>query len=177
VFSALACAAFSASPFTDRLTSTLLLIAAGVCIQLRLLTNMLDGLIAIEAGKHTPVGDLFNEIPDRVDDLLILVGAGIAVGTLWGMALGAACAVLAILTAYVRLLAGCLGLPQRFIGPMAKPHRMAALTLTTAAAAVETATTGTATIALGIGLGVIAAGTLLTTVRRVRLTAGDLRAR
>ena len=41
-----------------------------------------------------------------------------------GSTLGWAAAVLALLTAYIRALSGSLGLPQRFLGPMAKQHRM-----------------------------------------------------
>ena len=47
--------------------------------------------------------------------------------------LGWAAAVLAVLTAYVRVLGGSLGLTQHFIGPMAKQHRMFTLTLGDAA--------------------------------------------
>src|SRR5437867_3360995 len=44
----------------------LLWLAAAGCIQLRLLANMLDGMVAIECSRASPVGELFNEIPDRV---------------------------------------------------------------------------------------------------------------
>jgi phosphatidylglycerophosphate synthase len=178
VFSALAAGAFIAIPFSSGSAARVaLLAAAALCIQGRLLANMLDGLVAVESGKHTPTGELFNEIPDRVDDLLILTGAGLAVGTLWGGVLGVTCAVLALLTAYLRLLAGSLGLPQHFSGPMAKPQRMAALTFFCLAGAVEVMVTGTPQWALGLGLGVIAAGTLVTAISRVRRTAEDARAR
>ncbi len=178
VFSALAAGAFIAIPFSSGAVARVaLLIAAGVFIQGRLLANMLDGLVAVESGRHTPTGELFNEIPDRVDDLLILTGAGLAVGTLWGGLLGVTCAVLALLTAYLRLLAGSLGLPQHFSGPMAKPQRMAALTFLCLVGAVEVMVTGTPQWALGVGLAVIAVGTLVTVVSRVRRTAADARAR
>jgi hypothetical protein len=36
--------------------------------------------------------------------------------------------VAAVLTAYVRVLGGSIGLEEHFCGPMAKPHRMAVLT-------------------------------------------------
>lgn len=183
VFSALAAGAFIAIPLGSGSFSSgaaaraALLVAAGLCIQGRLLANMLDGLVAVESGRHTPTGELFNEIPDRIDDLLILTGAGLAIGTLWGGVLGVTCAVLALLTAYLRLLAGSLGLPQHFSGPMAKPQRMAALTFVCLAGAVEVVVTGTPQWALGVGLGVIAAGTLITAISRVRRTAADARAR
>lgn len=177
VESAAASLSFICTGISDGPVRILTLLLAAGFIQLRLLTNMLDGLIAVESGKHTPTGALFNEIPDRIDDLLILGGAGFAAATSWNIALGVTCAVLALFTAYIRLLAGSLDLPQRFLGPMAKPHRMAALTLICLAAIVEVAFTSTASWAFTAGLSVIAAGTLITTIRRIRFAARDLRAR
>ena len=49
-------------------------------IQLRLIANLLDGLVAVEGGKRTPTGELYNEAPDRIADTAVLVGAGYAVG-------------------------------------------------------------------------------------------------
>jgi phosphatidylglycerophosphate synthase len=97
--------------------------AAGV--QLRLLCNLLDGMVAIEGGRRSQVGALYNEVPDRLADSLFLVAMGHAIGVPW---LGWLAALAAAITAYIRVLGGTLGLPQDFRGPMAKPHRMAALT-------------------------------------------------
>ena len=55
-----------------------ILCAAG--IQLRLLCNVVDGLVAIEGGRKTSTGVLYNEVPDRVADIVLLVAAGYAVG-------------------------------------------------------------------------------------------------
>ena len=55
-------------------------IACAVCVQLRLLCNLLDGMVAIEGGKSTATGALFNEIPNRVADALFLVPLGYAAG-------------------------------------------------------------------------------------------------
>src|SRR5713101_4100082 len=55
---------------TTRLVQVLLLLLAAGLIQLRLLANMLDGLVAVEGGRKTATGDLFNEIPDRFADVL-----------------------------------------------------------------------------------------------------------
>ena len=85
----------------------------------------MDGMVAIEAGKQTADGAFWNEQPDRVADALILVGLGIAAGSL---ALGWAAAALAISTAYVRELGKGIDGVVDFSGPMAKPHRMALVT-------------------------------------------------
>ena len=175
VASLVACAAFAGSAGAPRSLRAACLLLAALFIQLRLLANMLDGLIAVESGRHTPTGDLFNEIPDRVDDLLILVGAGFAVANPLSIGLGLACAIFAILTAYIRVLAGSLGLPQRFTGPMAKPHRMATLTVAALMGSAEVVVTGGAAWSIQIGLGIIALGSVVTVMRRIRLAAQDLR--
>ena len=100
----------------------------GACgVQMRLLANLLDGMVAVHANKASPLGEVFNEVPDRFSDLVILVGLGYAAGgnpTLGGLAAAGA-----ILTAYVRAFGASLGLGQDFRGPMAKPQRMFFVTL------------------------------------------------
>lgn len=92
-------------------------------IQGRLLCNVVDGLVAVEGGKHTALGALYNEFPDRVADSIVMVALGYALAQ---PAAGWLAALLAAFTAYVRVFGGALGQPQRFLGPMAKQHRMAA---------------------------------------------------
>ena len=101
--------------------------AAGV--QLRLFCNLMDGLLAVEGGLKSVTGELFNEIPDRISDALILVPLGYAGASEWSIALGWAAAVGAILTAYIRALGASITGEHDFSGPMAKPHRMAAVTV------------------------------------------------
>jgi phosphatidylglycerophosphate synthase len=106
---------------------SLLLIPAALFIQLRLLCNMLDGMVAIEHQKKSIFGDLYNDVPDRFEDILIFVGAGCVFSSFaW---LGWLTALLAVLTAYIRLLGKAVGSPAYFIGPQAKQHRMFVLTL------------------------------------------------
>lgn len=102
-------------------------VAAAAFVQLRLLANMLDGMVAMETGRTSPVGELFNEIPDRVSDVAILVGLGYAAGG--RPELGWALALAAVFTAYVRAEGRVAGAPQDYSGPFAKPHRMFLVTL------------------------------------------------
>jgi phosphatidylglycerophosphate synthase len=142
------------------------LLAAAVSVQLRLLCNLLDGLLAVEGGLGSPTGEIWNDLPDRIADPLVLVGAGLAVRALpAGATLGWVAALLALLTAYVRLLGGSLGVPQSFSGPMAKPHRMFAVTVGCLAAAVESVL-GRAPWMLWAALVVIVVGAAVTTVLR-----------
>ncbi|WP_412067102.1 CDP-alcohol phosphatidyltransferase family protein [Rubrivirga sp. IMCC43871] len=152
--------------------AALFVVAAGT-VQLRLLCNLLDGLVAVEGGKGTPAGEVFNDLPDRASDLLALVPVGYAIGLPFGPELGWAAGVLAVLTAYVRVLGGACGLEQRFTGPMAKPHRMFALTVGLLAAALAVSA-GYDAVVLAATLGVIAVGSLVTAVRRTRAVLGAL---
>jgi phosphatidylglycerophosphate synthase len=153
------------------------LVIAAAGIQLRLLCNLLDGLLAIEGGLKSKTGELYNEIPDRICDIMILLGAGIALRWYeFGVTLGVAATVLALLTAYIRLLGGSLGFRQDFVGPMAKQHRMFALTVGALAAAFEVAFRGT-TLSLYFSVAIIALGTLGTCIRRTMRIAAQLRSR
>lgn len=131
-------------------------------IQLRLLANMLDGLVAVEHGKASATGPLYNELPDRIEDALLLVAAGYGAGA---PELGYGATILAVATAYVRASGGALGLPQDFVGPMAKQHRMFILTV-----AAVTMAVWPASLAMAGGLWIIALGAGLTCiVRTVRI--------
>jgi phosphatidylglycerophosphate synthase len=102
-------------------------LVAAALMQLRLLANMLDGMVAVQTGRASPLGELFNEVPDRISDAAILVGAGYAAGSI--PELGFLSAIMALLTAYIRAEGKVAGAPQEFCGPMAKPQRMAVMTL------------------------------------------------
>jgi phosphatidylglycerophosphate synthase len=119
-------AAFAATSW-DPAYPRLLWLAAALCVQLRLLANLLDGMVAIASGKASPVGELYNEVPDRVSDAAILGGAGYALGG--DVALGLTAACVAIFTAYVRAMGKAAGAPQDYGGPMAKPQRMFVMTV------------------------------------------------
>ena len=71
------------------------LFLAAACIQLRLLCNLFDGMVAVEGGFKTKSGEIYNELPDRVADVLILAGAGYAMpSSEWLHSLGWLAAVL-----------------------------------------------------------------------------------
>jgi phosphatidylglycerophosphate synthase len=146
---------------------------AAVCVQLRLVCNLLDGMVAIEGGKSSAVGALYNEFPDRVADTILLTAAGYAAGV---PSLGWAASLFAALTAYVRVFGGAVGLPQDFAGIMAKQRRMAALTAGLLVQSIEGGLAGTR-FSLLIALAVIAAGSLVTCWTRTAAIAARLKAR
>src|SRR5438552_18114961 len=51
-----------------------LLIIAPLFSYLRLWFNMLDGMVAVAAGKASGRGEILNDLPDRVSDVIIFVG-------------------------------------------------------------------------------------------------------
>jgi phosphatidylglycerophosphate synthase len=177
-FGLFGCGLLVASGMAEGAQRVWVLIFAAVAIQLRLLCNLLDGMVAVEHGRGGPAGPIWNELPDRLADALFLAGAGYGAslaGIGWGEAAGWAAAILAVLTAYVRELGRGLGQPADFRGPMAKPHRMALLTAACVVAAAEPLWTWRGQT-LAIACAVIAAGAALTTLRRTLTLARALRA-
>lgn len=136
-------------------------IGTAACIQLRLLCNLFDGMVAVEHGKATPLGAVYNEFPDRIADSLLLVAAGYAVAM---PSLGWLTALAAALTAYVRVFGASVGLGHDFRGPMAKQHRMAVLT----ACCIANPLLPFGTHTLAAGLALIAALSLVTCGTRTR---------
>ncbi len=96
-------------------------LAAALFVLLRLAANMLDGMVAVMTNSASRVGELFNEVPDRLSDSAILIGLGFAAGQ---PSLGFCAAIAAIFTAYIRAVGKAAGTSQQFSGPMAKPQRM-----------------------------------------------------
>lgn len=141
----------------------LLLLAALMC-QLRLLCNLFDGMLATEGGKRSSGGAVWNEFPDRVADIFIFVGVGLAID--WA-ALGWAAASMSILTAYTRELGSHVAGTADYGGPMAKPHRMAVVTLAAMLTVVELNWSDNMTV-LQLSLWVVTLGALYTSVQRVR---------
>jgi phosphatidylglycerophosphate synthase len=147
-----------------------------MCIQLRLLCNLLDGMVAIEGGRQTKSGEIFNDMPDRFADMFILVAAGYSLKYSWGRELGWIAAVLSVLTAYIRALGGATGATQYFIGPMAKQQRMAVLTGACLFSTLET-WLGLQGQIMAIALMVISLGCVITVIRRTCRIVHELEAK
>ena len=176
VFAALAAACLVGAPNANHWAQVALFLGAAACVQARLLCNLFDGMIAVEYGQGSALGPIWNDFPDRPADVLILAACGFAGGPSWLPLAGGLAAVGALLTAYVRVLGAAIGARETFAGPMAKQQRMALVTLAGVAAAGEAAL-GWPHWAMAVALAVIVAGCVLTVARRLRLIAGDLRAK
>ena len=119
-------------------------------------------MVAVEGGKKTAIGDIFNEFPDRIADSVLFIALGYAADVGW---LGWLAALLAALTAYIRVFGGSLGFEQKFLGPMAKQHRMAVLTVSCLLTVVEQII-GRTNYGLLLGLSVIVIGSAITCATR-----------
>src|SRR6266702_8491383 len=157
----------------------ILWLIAALGAQLRLTANMLDGMVAIASRRTSKTGELYNDVPDRISDAAVFIGAGFA----WGgnVTLGYIATILAIFTAYVRAAGKIAGAPNEFCGPMAKQHRMLVITVICVYSAViprpwlilhfDNIEVG----AMGLGLGLIIVGCCITIVRRLNRIAHALR--
>jgi phosphatidylglycerophosphate synthase len=157
----------------------ILWLIAALGAQLRLTANMLDGMVALASGRASKTGELYNEVPDRISDAAVFIGAGFA----WGgdITLGYIATILSIFTAYVRAAGKIAGAPNEFCGPMAKQHRMLVITLICLySAAVPQAWqilhfNKIEVGVMSLGLALIVAGCLVTVVRRLNRIADALR--
>ncbi|HEV8525545.1 MAG TPA: CDP-alcohol phosphatidyltransferase family protein [Terriglobales bacterium] len=157
-------------------TRAALLVVTAACIQLRLLCNLIDGMVAIEGGMKSNSGEIYNDLPDRISDSLIFAAAGYAVPWKIGPELGWTAALLAVFTAYVRVLGGSTGTQHYFLGPMAKQQRMALMTAALLASVIEIYVNWHGWL-LGGGLVVVIIGSVITAMRRVARIVHDLESR
>lgn len=178
VFALVAAVAFLMAPSLG----AWLYVVGAVFIPVRLVANLLDGMVAVEHGKATPTGPLFNEVPDRLADVAVLAAAGISAASAagsgfvadWGATVGWLAAVAALLTAYVRELGRALGAPADFSGPFAKQHRMWAIVVGALGASLESLWGGAGAF-LFAAVAVTAVGTWFTAWRRLSRLADFLR--
>ena len=148
-------------------------ILGAVFVQLRLLANLYDGMVAVLRKIASPVGELFNEVPDRVSDAATLIGFGYAAGS--DLVLGFVAAIFAIFLAYLRAQGKVAGAHQEFCGPMAKQQRMATATIAAIACAVIP---GASDWQIPMfALWVIIFGSIITIIRRLQRITTTLRRR
>src|SRR5438132_8520321 len=102
-----------------------LLIIAPLFCYLRLWFNMLDGMVAVASGKASRKGEIVNDLPDRISDVIIFVG--VAHSGLCNVLFGYWVAIFALIVAYVGISGQAVGVQREFSGLMSKPWRMVVL--------------------------------------------------
>src|SRR3981081_2595076 len=118
-------AAIAAFCFWKSVLHPWLLFPAPLFCCLRLWVNMLDGMVALASGKASWRGEILNDLPDRVSDVLIF--AGVAHSGWVNPIIGYWAAIFALLTAYVGMFGQAVGVQREFSGVMSKPWRMVTL--------------------------------------------------
>jgi phosphatidylglycerophosphate synthase len=126
-YSSMVAAAIAAICFWRSGETRWLLIFAPLFCFLRLWFNMLDGMVAIAANNASRRGEILNDLPDRVSDIVIFVGA--AHSGLMNPLIGYWAAIFSVLTAYLGLFGQALGGQREYGGIMSKPWRIAALSI------------------------------------------------
>lgn len=124
-FAALALVTFALSGFALNgfLRGMLLLLGIIGCVG-RVVCNVLDDMVANEGGLAESDSAFWNEAPDRLSDILIFFGVGIAADA---PGLGLAAGAFAVGTAYIREFGRAEGFGSDHSGPMNKQYRMIAV--------------------------------------------------
>jgi phosphatidylglycerophosphate synthase len=155
------------------------IILAVVMLNFRLLCNLFDGMVAVEYNQASIVGEIYNDFPDRIADLLIILGAATSIPNFaentflihitW-LAISSA-----IITAYIRILGKSMGTESYFNGPMSKPHRMFVITLFSILTLINEQFKLTEYSLMQIAIYIILIGTILTNANRLRLITNELK--
>src|SRR5205809_1333119 len=124
-YASVAAAAIAALCFWKSAFHPWLLFVAPLFCYLRLWFNMLDGMVAIASGNASWRGEILNDLPDRVSDVLIF--AGVAHSGWMNPFIGYWAAIFALLTAYVGMFGQAVGVQREFSGMMSNPWRMVML--------------------------------------------------
>lgn len=99
-----------------------LLLLVPVVVLTRTALNALDGLVARGTGLARPWGEVLNEVCDRLSDVALFAGVGLASGS---SSVLAACVIVAmLLSSYVGVLSKAAGSKRQYGGIMGKADRM-----------------------------------------------------
>jgi CDP-diacylglycerol--glycerol-3-phosphate 3-phosphatidyltransferase len=144
-------------------TLSVLLLAVPFVAGTRLILNLIDGQVARRTGTTHAMGEVFNEVGDRISDILFI--GGLAFVAAVGPLLALAAVVAAQLSSYAGVSARAVGVPRQYGGVMSKPGRMIVLAVSAPLAFIL----GT-DWPLVAGAWLVLAGSLVTLAQRIRAT-------
>ena len=144
-------------------SAPVLLLLVPFLAALRLILNLVDGQVARQAGTTHPMGEVLNELGDRIADVLFI--GGLAFVPEVGPLLALSAAIAALLASYVGITSRAVGASRQYGGLMSKPGRMMAL-----AVAAPLAFVLAAAWPLVVAAWLILVGSLLTLVQRILAT-------
>lgn len=121
-YSSIVAAGIAGAMFWQACRYPVLLLVAPLFCFARLWLNMLDGMVAIAAKKASKRGEIVNEVPDRISDILIFAGVAHSgycnpITMYWA-------AILAVMTAYIGVTGQAVAGKREYGGLMSKPWRM-----------------------------------------------------
>ncbi len=148
-------------------TVPILLWAVPVLAIVRIVLNLLDGMVARRTGLARPIGAVWNELGDRAADVLFIGGLAWVPAVDPRLALGAV--ISALLASYAGVAAKAAGGTRQFVGPMSKPGRMGTLSV----GSILAVFLGDEWLA--VAAAVILVGALLTLLQRVLAARRELR--
>ena len=146
----------------------LALLAVPFLAAARLIANLLDGMVARELGVSRPLGEIWNEMADRLGDVLFIGGLSFCPAV--DPRLAVAAVAMPLLASYVGLAAKAAGGRRGYGGIMSKPGRMGVL-----AVAAPLAWAAVDLRWLAVVAAVIALGSLVTLAQRWLAAASELR--
>jgi phosphatidylglycerophosphate synthase len=144
-----------------------LLLAVPLLAALRLTLNLLDGMVARSTGSMHPMGEMWNELGDRLADTLFIGGLAFAPGVDARLILAAVAA--ALLSSYAGIISRAAGASRQYGGVMSKPGRMVTLAIA-APVALFTGESAWLTVAAIV----ILVGSLITLGQRVVAAKAEL---
>lgn len=121
-YASMAAAALACAGLMVSVSHPSMLLIAPLFCYVRLWLNMLDGMVALASGKASLRGEILNDLPDRVSDVLIF--AGLAHSAFCNPFLAYWAAIGAVFTAYVGTFGQAVAGRREFGGLMSKPWRM-----------------------------------------------------
>ena len=106
-------------------SAPVLLVAVPFLAALRLVLNLVDGQVARQTGTTHALGEVLNELGDRISDVLFI--GGLAFVAVVGPALALSAVIAALLASFVGITARAVAAPRQYGGVMSKPGRMIVL--------------------------------------------------
>jgi phosphatidylglycerophosphate synthase len=144
-----------------------LLLLVPLLAALRLILNLLDGMVARTTGSAHPMGEMWNELGDRLADVLFIGGLAFVEGVDPRLVLAAVAG--GLLASYAGITSRAAGGSRQYGGVMSKPGRMVTL-----AVAAPLAFVSGDPVWLSVAAAVILIGTAITLVQRVLATRAEL---
>jgi CDP-diacylglycerol--glycerol-3-phosphate 3-phosphatidyltransferase len=148
-----------------------LLLTVPLLASVRLVLNLLDGQVARRTGTTHPMGELLNEVGDRVADALFIGGLAFVAGV--GPLLALSAVIASLISSYVGISARAIGVPRQYGGIMSKPGRMIALSVAAPVAFFVSGSWPLVIAAVVILIGSLVTAAQRFTATRTALATGD----